>query len=262
MPSHNFESTPGHDPEQQSRRDYSTQSYAEYQESLNQNSVFASKQKSGKPPHKAGSNRNKIIAIAAMVIVIGGAIGFNNFWNSDMDEKVHHGIADAIDEGSERINEMNASTDGDSALIYARTALGQGHYSETELKKHLTSPYGEVYTEKAAQYALDNIDADWNQEALESAESYLRHGNYSYDGLHHQLSSPSADDYTDAQARFAVDNVDADWDAEAVGAAESYWNNDSIDITPEELHSLLVSDTVGRFTEQQADHALAELGIS
>ncbi|NME88611.1 Ltp family lipoprotein [Corynebacterium stationis] len=252
--------------EQQPQADYSTQSYAEYQESLKQNAVFASDRKPEKKQKKSGGNRNKIIAIAAMVIVIGGAIGFNSVWDSEMDEKVQDGITDgisgAIDEGSNRINELNASTDGELALIAAREALEQGHYSESELAEYLTSPYGEVYTDQAAQYALDNIDADWNAEALESAESYLRHSHYSYEGLHHQLSAESADNFTDAQARYAVDNVEADWDAEAVEAAESYWSNDNIDITPDELRDILVSDTIGRFTDQQADHALAELGIS
>src|SRR5699024_3398872 len=97
---------------------------------------------------------------------------------------------------------------------------------------------------------------------LESAESYLRHSHYSYEGLHHQLGAESADNFTDAQARYAVDNVEADWDAEAVEAAASYWSNDNIDITPDELRDILVSDPIGRFTDKQADHALAELCIS
>src|SRR5699024_12475449 len=117
------------------------------------------------------------------------------------------GISGAIDEGSNRINELNASTDGELALVAAREALEQGHYSEYELAEYLTSPYGEVYTDQAAQYALHNIVADWNAEALESAESYLRNSHYFFDRLHHKLIAESADKFTDYTARYAVSCV-------------------------------------------------------
>lgn len=262
MSGHNHGSTPGQFPEQQPQSDYSTQSYAEYQESLQRNAVFSSNRKPEKKARTKGSHRNKIIAISAMVIVVAGAVGFSLAKDSGLEDNINDGITDIIDDGTNRIDAMNASTDGEAALIYAQEELANNHFSESELKEHLTSPYGEVFAEDAAQYALDNVDADWNAEALEAAESYIRHSHYSYEGLHHQLSSSSADNFSDEQARYAVDHVDADWDAEAVEAAESYWSNTNIDITPEELHSLLISDTVGRFTESQADHALAELGIS
>src|SRR5699024_7193394 len=152
--------------EQQPQADCSTQSYAEYQESLKQNAVFASDRKPEKKQKKSGGNRNKIIAIAAMVIVIGGAIGYNSVWDSEMDEKLHVGstdrISDAIDEGSNIINELKAATYVDLAVIAARQALKQSHYSASELAEYLTSPNGEFYTDQAAQDALDNIAADSN----------------------------------------------------------------------------------------------------
>lgn len=264
-PGDNSGQYPNYGNQYSSHDDYPTHSYAEYQQSVKQNQVFASDRKAEEhelKQRKKKSNRNRLIAVSAMVIVIAGAFGFSLTQDATVEDNINDGASGIVDEVNDNINNMGASSDGEAALAYAREKLDVSHYSESQLREELVNEYGEVYTEDAADYALNNIDADWNAEALEAAESYIRHSHYSYDGLIHQLSSPSSNDYTAEQARYAADNVEADWYAEALEAADSYWSNQNIDLTPEELRDRLTSDTIGRFTEDQVDRALEDLGIA
>lgn len=117
-----------------------------------------------------------------MVIVIAGAFGFSLTQDATVEDNINDGASGIVDEVNDNINIMGASSDGEAALAYAREKLDVSHYSESQLREELVNEYGEVYTEDAADYALNNIDADWNAEALEAAESYIRHSHYSYDG--------------------------------------------------------------------------------
>jgi hypothetical protein len=51
------------------------------------------------------------------------------------------------------------------------------------------------------------VDADWNQEAVESAQSYLDMSGFSKKRLIQQLSSSAGEKFTPAQARYAVNTV-------------------------------------------------------
>lgn len=253
----------GHNPGnyKSSQDDYATQSYAEYQESTKKNRVFASDNKVEKNSQK-NSGKTKLFAIGTMVVVVAGAVGFSLADTTEVEDSLNDEISDFMDDNSERFESLNVSHDRNGALIYAEERLETQHFSESELLEDLTSEYGEVYSQNAAEYAVENVDVDWNEEALEAAESYVEHSHFSYDGLHHQLTAESADNYTDEQARYAVDNVDADWYAEAVEAAEAYWNLDTIEMDAERLRNLLTDDNVGRYTDDQVDRAMEELGIS
>ena len=46
------------------------------------------------------------------------------------------------------------------------------HMSKAGIYDQLTSEYGEQFSAEAAQYAIDNVTADWNANALEKAKSY------------------------------------------------------------------------------------------
>src|SRR5699024_5090634 len=69
------------------------------------------------------------------------------------------------------------------------------------------SEYGDQFTEDQAQYAIDTIDADWNQNALESAKVYQDEMAMSPDAIRDQLSSEYGDQFTEDHAQYAVDNL-------------------------------------------------------
>ncbi len=79
--------------------------------------------------------------------------------------------------------------------------------SERGVYDQLTSEYGEGFSPEAAQYAVDNLDVDWNEVALESARSYQDHMSMSRDAIYDQLVSEYGEKFTPEQAQYAVDNL-------------------------------------------------------
>ena len=79
--------------------------------------------------------------------------------------------------------------------------------SKAGLFEQLTSEYGEKYSEEAAQYAIDNLNADWKENACKTAEKYLEIMPMSKDELYDQLISEYGEQYTPEEAQYAVDKV-------------------------------------------------------
>lgn len=65
-------------------------------------------------------------------------------------------------------------TEYKSALRQAQSYLDYTPFSQAGLYDQLTSQYGGQFSPEAAQYAVDNVGADWNQQALRAAIQYHR----------------------------------------------------------------------------------------
>ena len=65
----------------------------------------------------------------------------------------------------------------------------------------------EGFTKEAAQYAIDNIEVDWNKNALEKAKTYQTSMSMSSKAIYNQLIS-SAEGFTKSEAQYAIDNLD------------------------------------------------------
>ena len=72
----------------------------------------------------------------------------------------------------------------------------------------LVSEYGENFPEEAAQYAIDNIEYDWKNNALESARSYQDLMDMSHAAIYDQLISDYGDKFTEEEAAYAVENLE------------------------------------------------------
>ena len=94
-----------------------------------------------------------------------------------------------------------------NALSKAETYVEMFHMSERRVYDQLTSEYGENFAPEAAQYAIDNLDVDWNEVALESAKSYQDTMAMSRDAIYDQLVSDYGEKFTPEQAQYAVDNL-------------------------------------------------------
>ena len=94
-----------------------------------------------------------------------------------------------------------------AALKSAQNYIDTMHFSEKGLHEQLTSEYGDDFPKDAADYAMANVQADWNQEALQAAKSYLDIMPMSDAGLHDQLMSEAGDGFTRAQADYALANI-------------------------------------------------------
>ena len=66
----------------------------------------------------------------------------------------------------------------------------------------------EKFTKKQAQYAIDNIEADWKKNALESAKSYRDNMNMSKSAIYSQLVSEYGEQFTEEEAQYAIDHLD------------------------------------------------------
>lgn len=94
-----------------------------------------------------------------------------------------------------------------NALKSAQSYVDLMPFSYQGLYDQLTSEYADNYPAEAAQYAVDNVEADWNAEAVEAAESYLETMPFSREELIGQLTSDYADKFTVEQATAAVNQV-------------------------------------------------------
>ncbi|HEM3577280.1 TPA: Ltp family lipoprotein [Streptococcus suis] len=63
----------------------------------------------------------------------------------------------------------------------------------------------EQYLETEARHGVENVKADWNEQALKKAKEYLEYSSFSDQGLYDQLVF---EQFTEAEAQFAIDSLD------------------------------------------------------
>lgn len=91
-----------------------------------------------------------------------------------------------------------------SAETYSKTL----HMSKQGIYDQLISQAGDKYPEEAAQYAVDNLKADYKENALKSAKNYIEIMDMSDDELYQQLTSSAGDKFTPEEAQYALDNLE------------------------------------------------------
>ena len=94
-----------------------------------------------------------------------------------------------------------------SALSKANTYANTMNMSKQGIYDQLTSDYGEKFTAPAAQYAIDNVKADWNANALAKAKTYQGTMNMSPASIHDQLTSAYGEKFTQAEADYAIQHL-------------------------------------------------------
>ena len=112
-----------------------------------------------------------------------------------------------VENKSEDKVEDTVPTEYKSALRKAKSYSDIMHMSKAGLYDQLTSEYGENFSAEAAQYAVDNVDADWKQNALKKAESYQELMAMSPSAIYDQLVSEYGEQFTAEEAQYAVDNL-------------------------------------------------------
>lgn len=95
-----------------------------------------------------------------------------------------------------------------NALKKAETYSKTMHMSKQAIYEQLTSEYGEKFKPKDAQYAIDNIKANWNENALISAKNYQQTMSMSKQAIYEQLISEYGDKFTSEEAKYAIDHLD------------------------------------------------------
>ncbi len=94
-----------------------------------------------------------------------------------------------------------------SALNKATTYANTLHMSKQGVYDQLVSQYGEKFSIAAAQYAIENMKADWNANALAKAKTYQNTMNMSPAAIHDQLTSKYGEKFTQAEADYAIQHL-------------------------------------------------------
>ena len=79
--------------------------------------------------------------------------------------------------------------------------------SKQGIYDQLVSEYGEQFSEEAAQYAMDNLDADYKQNALEKAKIYQDEMSMSPEAIRDQLTSEYGEQFTQEEADYAIEHL-------------------------------------------------------
>ena len=188
--------------------------------------------------------------------------------------KVSGGEAEDEKDGSASSASSEAAAAGgtangqEEAVASAQSYLEYSSFSRMGLIEQLSSEYGDGYTEEEATSAVDYLEqnglVDWDQEAIEAAQSYLKNLEFSHDGLIEQLTSEYGEYFTQEQAEQAVayieDNGLVDWNEEAKEAVESYLEYSDTTPSREDLLNYLTGEYGEGFTQEQAEYALQAAG--
>lgn len=94
-----------------------------------------------------------------------------------------------------------------SALSQANTYANSMDLSKQGVYDQLVSEYGGKFNPEAAQYAIDNVKADWNVNALEQAKTYQNDMSLSPAAVRDQLVSKYGGQFTEAEADYAIQNL-------------------------------------------------------
>ena len=118
--------------------------------------------------------------------------------------QAEYGAAQAF--GGSGGSSSNGGTDGGSGGSVSRqnavaSALSYLDYSPFSRSGLIEQLEYEGYSSSDATYAVDSIDADWNEQAAKSAENYLEYSSFSRPGLIDQLMYEG---FTQSQAEYGV----------------------------------------------------------
>lgn len=95
-----------------------------------------------------------------------------------------------------------------SALKKAKIYSDTMYMSKAAIYDQLTSEYGEQFSAEAAQYAMDNLEADWKENALKKAKTYQNDMAMSPSAIRDQLTSEYGEKFTSEEADYAIENLD------------------------------------------------------
>lgn len=156
-----------------------------------------------------------VILIIFAIGVIGNAIGGNDTKtisnnSSSVNVNAIQESKSTVDLEVETNNQANTTTipaEYKSALNKANSYANSMHMSKQGVYDQLVSEYGEKFSAPAAQYAIDNVKADWNANALVQAKTYQNSMNMSPASIYDQLISEYGEQFTQAEADYAIQHL-------------------------------------------------------
>lgn len=110
-------------------------------------------------------------------------------------------------DSSTTASSSNVSFEDANALAKAHQYSSIMHMSKAAIYDQLTSEYGEKFSAEAAQYAIDNMTADFNVNALAKAKEYQESMAMSPEEIREQLTSEYGEKFTPEEADYAIQHL-------------------------------------------------------
>ena len=135
----------------------------------------------------------------------------NNSENTIVENKSEDKIEDKVEDKVPTEDKIEDKVEDKVPTEYT-SALKSGefyseifHMSKAEIYDQLTSEYGDQFSAEAAQYAVDNLEVDWKENALEAAKMYQEMFYMSPQEIYDQLIFEM---FTAEEAQYAIDNLE------------------------------------------------------
>ena len=117
--------------------------------------------------------------------------------------------ADSLDSEEPTVDEsQSVPQEYKNALAKAEVYSDTMYMSKLGIYKQLVSEYGENFPAEAAQYAIDNLEADYKENALKKARVYYLDMSMSKEAVYDQLVSEYGEQFTAEEAQYAIDNLE------------------------------------------------------
>ena len=144
--------------------------------------------------------------IVLMVILVLWVIG--NFAGGDESASSTSVNNNNATEKTQEVKKKEVPQEYKNALNKAQVYSDTMYMSKKGIYKQLTSDAGEGFPEKAAQYAIKHVKANWKENALMKAKSYYEDMSMSKDAVYDQLVSEYGEQFTAEQAKYAIEHLD------------------------------------------------------
>lgn len=170
-----------------------------------------------KCPNCGGKNKKplykKIWFWVLIVFIIAAITGASSEKDNNETTTKNNEVATMREESTKKPNdeekvEDTIPTEYKNALRKAKIYSDTMNMSKAGLYDQLTSEYGEKFPAEAAQYAIDNVQADWKENALKKAKTYQETMAMSQSAIYDQLISEYGEKFTAEEAQYAVDNLE------------------------------------------------------
>ena len=146
--------------------------------------------------------------IVLMVILVLGVIGSSVGGGDETASSSSSNEKNNATEKTQEVKKKEVPQEYKNALNKAQLYSDTMYMSKKGIYKQLTSDAGEGFPEKAAQYAIKHVKANWKENALMKAKTYYEDMSMSKDAIYDQLVSEYGEQFTAEQAKYAIEHLD------------------------------------------------------
>lgn len=149
--------------------------------------------------------RHKILTVILGLIVLGVIVSASSGdTNTANDANTDNTTTKTESAPAKEEKKPDVPAEYTSALNQANSYANNMHMSKKGVYDQLVSEYGGQFSAEAAQYAIDNVKADWNANALAKAKDYQSQQSLSPSAIRDQLTSDYGEKFTQEEADYAI----------------------------------------------------------